>query len=237
MNLRLSVWALVFFLSPTASENECESFDGNILAVFDEMNTNVIHTDTDTHTKKKIKLFLWMTSMANFPKSNNTLWPCIKYVRCELNTSETNGKPTLTTYRTHSQSSPPSIDCSHGVHWFFRLRCYCFCCCVFSPAIFGRAWEFSSRIKTMWPRLFIQPNSERDKKNEINYGWKRIKTPFVPFFPFFFVCIRLCAEGPLWFGAGWTKARTYAHTLTHSHIKYHNGEKIGHIHLITLFKS
>lgn len=39
-------------------------------------------------TQKKT---LWMTSMANFPPNRTIHRPCIKYVRCELNTIVSNG--------------------------------------------------------------------------------------------------------------------------------------------------
>lgn len=72
---------------------------------------------------------------------------------------------------------------SNAVHWFRlgrRHRCCC-CCLPFSDVRVNLAWESKQCVT----EFIYSVHRPIDTKNDINYGWKRIKTSFVEFPTFF----------------------------------------------------
>lgn len=104
--------------------------------------------DSDADVCVNVTKTLWMTSMANFPKSNKAYRPCIKYVyECELNTIDLNGNfPS----RFFHSVSLPYISLS------LSLSALILSSFILFPCHSDVRMNFSLSFETMWPRLFIQ---------------------------------------------------------------------------------
>lgn len=154
------------FLTHKQHQNECESLNGYTLLVLDEMNTNVTKNffmnDIDGEFYEIEQYTLTMHKICTmWAEYNLAKWKCLS--------------PHVLTL---------CVDrFSNAVHWFRlgrRHRCCC-CCLPFSDVRVNLAWESKQCVT----EFIYSVHRPIDTKNDINYGWKRIKTSFVEFPTFF----------------------------------------------------
>lgn len=102
--------------------------------------------DSDADVCVNVTKTLWMTSMANFPKSNKAYRPCIKYVRMWAEYNRFEWKFSISLFPFGVSSIPLSLSLSALILSSF----------IFFPCHSDVRMNFSLSFETMWPRLFIQ---------------------------------------------------------------------------------